>query len=213
VRRRRVAAGAAITLSIVAAAALALAMTADRSPEPAVTPAGAVTPAPVVLPTPTPAVAPAERVKVTAFQQALPDEVLAFAVSGQVEATDLLVAGAVEAWDLIYTDGARDVALRAAQWPTPEGAAAAMDAEVAALAPVGPTPTAGPSTAGPSTAGRSTTELLREGAVLVAGADVGRVHIVGDETTATAVWTNGSTLFRLEGPADVVGAFYDAFGM
>ncbi len=49
--------------------------------------------------------------------------------------------------------------------------------------------------------------------MLVDGAEVGRVAISGSGDTATAVWTNGTALFVLTGPATAVPDFYDAFPM
>jgi hypothetical protein len=151
----------------------------------------------VVLPPPTPTVTPVARDTATAFQQALPDTVLAFAVSGQTDAVDLLDAGAVEAYDVVYTDGQVDAHLRAAQWPTPDSAATAFSTQLAEPAPA--------STAAPTTS--------RDAPVEVAGTPAGRVIIVDDGVVARAVWSNGATTFRLDGPSGVVETFYDAFGM
>jgi hypothetical protein len=156
-------------------------------------------PAPVVLPPPTPTLAAAPRDTTTAFQRALPDEVLAFAVASQVVAPDLLDAGAVEAYELGYSDGAQQVTLRAAQWPTADEAITAMSTLLAtARAPDATAP-----------APRTT----RDEPVAVGGEAVGRVIVVVDGATAAVTWTNGSTLFRLEGPAGAVPALYDAFPM
>lgn len=153
----------------------------------------------VVLPPPTPTVTPAPRDTVTAFQQALPETVLAFAVAGQTEAADLLDAGSVEAYDVVYTDGQAEVTLRAAQWPSPDEAATALSELLAQPAPTS-TATTAPTT-------------TRDEPVEVAGAPVGRVIVVDDGVVARAVWTNGATTFQLDGPAGAVEAFYDAFGM
>lgn len=153
---------------------------------------------PVVLPTPTPTVSAADRERTTAFQQALPDEVLAFAVAGQEGATDLVDAGAVEAYRLVYTDGQQEVVLRAGQWPTADEAATAMSTLLAVPAEE-PTPGA--------------TGTGRDEPVVVGGEPVGRLIVVDDGTTARATWTNHSTVFQLEGPSGVVSTFYDAFPM
>jgi hypothetical protein len=150
----------------------------------------AVTPDPVVLPVPTPTVPPADRERSSAFQRALPDAVLAFAVAGQEEDLDLVEQGAVEAYTLLYSDGEREVSVRAGQWVSDDEAAAVAQALLPATA------------------------LARDEAVLVDGEEVGRVRIWGrDGDSAGAVWTNGATLFALDGPGDVVPAFYDAFPM
>lgn len=191
-RRVLVVVAVLVALAAVAVVAVALGLRLPSGP------AGpTVTPTPVVLATPTPTVPAAERDRTTAFQQALPDTVLAFAVTGQAEAVDLLDLGAVEAWDLAYTDGTQVVTLRAAQWPTVEGATGVMTGLVSV-------PPADGSTPAPA---------LREEPVLVGGAEVGRLVVVGDDDEAQAFWTNGTTLFRLQGPTAAVLAFYDAFGM
>lgn len=165
----------------------------------------AVDPAPVVLPVPTPTIEPVERERTTAFQRALPDAVLAFAVSAQEEATDLLDAGAVEAYRLTYTDGAVGIVLAASQWRTVEGArAAAHDLAQGSESPQG---------AESTDSDTLPPEPIREGPVLVAGVEAGRVLITGTASTARAVWTNGATLFHVEGPTAVVVSFYDAFPM
>lgn len=145
-------------------------------------------PDPVVLPAPTPTVRAAERERRTAFQSALPDEVLAYAVADQREDVELRDAGAVEAYLLTYTDGVREVTLRAGQWAT-AAAAVAVQAELAGAEPAGGQP------------------------VLVRGREVGRVLLLDDGATARALWTNGATLFTLRGPRGVVPALYDAFPM
>lgn len=150
-------------------------------------------PAPVVLPVPTPTVAPHARERVTPFQRALPDAVLAFAVAGQEEDLPLRDAGAVEAYRLRYTDGAREVTLRAAQWRGVDGA---MEAMRELMPPVG-----------------AAAELLREEPVRVGGREAGRLLLWREDGTASALWTNGGTLFALTGSADVVPTLYDAFPM
>ena len=106
---------AALAVGAVVVAAVVLALTGVLS-------SPAPEPSPVLLPTPTPTVAPAERDRTTPFQQALPDEVLEFAVASQAEDFGLIDAGAVEAYRLEYTDGERVLVLRTGQWPTPEDA-------------------------------------------------------------------------------------------
>lgn len=170
-------------------------------------PTPSASPAPVVLPTPTPTIAPAARDTTTPFQQALPDTVLAFAVASQAEAVGAIDAGALEAYDMTYTDGAQEVGLLAAQYATADAATAAMTSLLAqAPAESGSGATADP----PATA---QPVLPRDEPVTVGGVPVGRVVISGAGESARAVWTNGTALFVLEGPSDVVPAFYDAFPM
>lgn len=179
------------------------------------TPAG---PEPVVLPTPTPSVSPVDRDRTTAFQQSLPDTVLAFAVGSTAAPVADVDRGALEAYELEYTDGAVQLTLVATQWRTAEDAQRAMSALVevdgAEPAPTGMRPT-GPSPlpTGSASVPPATAAPYREGTVVVGGRAAGRVVIVGDGARARAVWTNETALFVLEGPVDVVGPFYDAFPM
>ena len=148
-------------------------------------------PDPVVLPTPTPTLAPVEREAVTPFQRALPDSVLQYAVAGQDEDLGLIDDGAVEAYLLIYRGDGLELTLRAGQYPT-------VDSAVAAGAALEPGPGGEP---------------VREEAVLVDGEEAGRLRVTVGDDVARAVWTNGATLFVLEGPAVAVETVYDAFGM
>jgi hypothetical protein len=180
-------------------------------------------PPPVVLPVPTPTVQAVERERATAFQMSLPDEVLAFAVAGQVEDLELLDAGATEAYVLTYTDGAREVTLRTSQWATLDEAVAAMARLEAAAVPsaaaleraAGPSDAAAPAggEADAATVDTGAPVDVREEPVLVGGMEVGRLVISGRALEARAVWTNGATVFELRGPGEVVSVLYDAFGM
>lgn len=211
--RRRWAVGAIAALALVVAVVVAFVLAGGglRDSPP---------PEPVVLPTPTPTVDPVNRGTTTDFQRALPDAVLAFVVSDQVEDTGLLDAGAVEAYRLTYTDGSRDVILRTGQWPTAQAVTEAMTTLVAeagqdpgARRTDAPTPpTAADGTAPPPSASRGAV-VARDAPVLVDGTEVGRVIIWGDPDSALAVWHNGPTLFALTGPGDAVPALYDAFPM
>ena len=210
--RRVVGAIAALALVVAIVAAVVLAGGGLRGSRPE----------PVVLPTPTPTVEPVNRGTTTDFQRALPDAVLAFVVSDQVEDAGLLDAGAVEAYTLTYTDGSRYVTLRTGQWPTVQAVTEAMTALVADVArgqdpgPAqtgAPTPPAGADgTAATPSASRGAV-VARDAPVLVDGTEVGRVIIWGDPDSALAVWHNGPTLFALTGPGDAVPALYDAFPM
>ena len=153
--------------------------------------APAPAPDPVLLPTPTPTLAPVEREAITPFQRALPDTVVQYAVAGQEEDFGLIDDGAVEAYLLTYRGDDLELTLRAGQYAT-------VDSAVAAGAALEPGPGG---------------ELVREEAVLVGGDEVGRLSVAVGEDAARAVWTNGATLFVLQGPAAAVETFYDAFPM
>ncbi len=219
-RRRRLGRAGWIVMAVVlgiAAAGTAVVL-GNRAPVEAVEP-----PPPVVLPVPTPTVQAAEREKVTAFQLSLPDEVLAFAVAGQVEDGELLDAGATEAYVLTYSDGALEVTLRTSQWPSVEEALDARTRLEAAAVPslAALAEAAGPADGTASDGGEADAVTVDPGApvdvreepVLVGGAEVGRLVISGRALEARALWTNGATVLELRGPGAVVPALYDAFGM
>lgn len=231
-RRRRVGWVAAVVVLAIGAAGVAVVLTnAGRAQGP---------PPPVVLPAPTPTVQAVEREKATAFQQALPDEVIAFAVAGQQEDFVLLDAGAAEAYVLTYTDGELTVTLRASQWPAVEDAVATMTRLEAAAVPSAAAlagAAASPEAAGPADAAASdgapeaddaappgsggddvpldpgASIDVREEPVLVGGVEAGRVVISGSALEARAIWTNGATVLELRGPGAVIAALYDAFPM
>lgn len=154
-------------------------------------------PDPVVLPTPTPTVEPADRDRTTAFQQALPDAVLAFAVAAQQDAAELRAVGAVEAYTLTYTDGQVEVTVRTGQWRTPAEAGAVLAGILGEPLPGDDEEPA----------------VVRDETVVVGDAEAGRVVVRAGAEVARAVWTNGATLFQVDGPAVVVPAFYDAYPM
>ncbi|WP_182112140.1 hypothetical protein [Actinotalea sp. JY-7876] len=179
----------------------------DRGGDPAVAPE----PETVTLPLPTPTVEPVARAAGTAFSDALPSTVLAYALSELAEDPAGLQAGAVEAYRLAYTDGAASVVLLAAQWETPEEASAAyavaVEAQTAAAAQAG----AGDGAEEGSEDEASTD--TEEGAVTTTdGAEAGRYTIVprGDGT-ATLTWWNGTAVLQLDGPTDDVRDLFAAF--
>jgi hypothetical protein len=163
----------------------------------------------VTLPVPTPTVEPIAREDGSAFYDALPSTVLAFALSESGEAPDLLAAGALEAWTVGYTDGAATLTVRAGQWATAEAATAAYQGMVAAaVAEAGATADAGDA-AEPSASASAEPE---EGAVLVDGAEVGRYTLVPRaDGSAAVVWSNGTAVLRGDGPLDALRDVYAAF--
>lgn len=132
----------------------------------------------VTLPVPTPTVTAIAREAGTPFYDALPSEVLAFALSSSADSSAMLDAGALEGYQLEYTDGTQQVVLQAGQWPTADEADAAYTALLASIVPEGSTP------------GES-------GPVQVDGAKVGSyAKVTNQDGTATVVWSNGTTRRR-----------------
>ena len=159
----------------------------------------------VTLPVPTPTVAPIERQPGTAFQQALPATVLAYALKEEVADPDLALAGAVEGWKLTYTDGAQDVVLHAGQWRDAASADAAFQQVVAA----NPLPAADAAATATPAADQPQPE---QGAVEVGGKQVGSfLFLPKPDGTATLWWTNTTAMLRLEGPATALRDVYAAF--
>ena len=179
----------------------------------------------VTLPVPTPTVEPVAREGGTAFQQALPSTVLAFALSEVVEHQPLLVGGAVEAWQATYTDGAQTVVLHAGQYRDAAAADAVFE-QVLAQNPIGADSgatetdpedaeatedTEGTEGADDATDAPPTLEP-EQGTVEVDGAQVGRfLFIPREDGTASLWWTNTTVLLQLEGPAAAVRDLYTAF--
>jgi hypothetical protein len=147
----------------------------------------------VTLPVPTPTVSAIAREAGTPFYDALPSEVLAFALSASADSQQMLAAGALEGYQLDYTDGSQQVVLQAGQWPTADEADAAYAAMLAAVVPEGASPD-------------------DTGAVEVDGSQVGTYATVTHEDgTSTVLWTNGTAVLELDGPADALPDLYTAF--
>lgn len=147
----------------------------------------------VTLPVPTPTVSAIAREAGTPFYDALPSEVLGFALSASADSPEMVAAGALEGYQLEYTDGTQQVVLRAGQWPTADEADAAYAELLASIAPEGATPD-------------------DSGAVEVDGTEVGSYAMVTHEDgTGTVVWSNGTAVMELEGSADALPDLYTAF--
>jgi hypothetical protein len=149
----------------------------------------------VTLPVPSPTVQPVAREDGTAFFDSLPSTILSYALIETGEAPDLLASGALEGYRMVYTDGgAVDLTVRAAQWPTPEGAVRALERITATHADA---------LSGPG---------VERAAVEVDGTEVGQyVFLPHGDTTATAWWTNGTVLIEVVGPEETVADVYLAF--
>lgn len=159
----------------------------------------------VVLPVPTPTVAPIDRGATTTFSAALPTTLLQYALAATQADAEWQAAGALEAWHDSFTDGGSGtVVVRAGQWETSQEAAAFLAQQVAGLPPA-PAPTA---TAGETAGGAAPVT----GEVVVGGAPVG-TYTIGRtaDGTGVAVWSNGTAVFRIDGPADQIANLYAAF--
>ncbi|WP_136518387.1 MULTISPECIES: hypothetical protein [Cellulomonas] len=164
----------------------------------------AATASTVLLPSPTPTVAPSPRAATTAFASALPASVLQYALATSEEDAEAVGAGALEAWTETYTDGGDGtLTVRAAQFETPEEAAAYAASLVGAL------PTAAPS---PSATSQDGPALPATGEVQADGAAVGSYTIAdAGDGTGVAVWQNGTAVLRLTAPVGDVADAYAAF--
>lgn len=175
----------------------------------------------VTLPVPTPTVTAIEREPGTAFYDALPSQVLAFALADSAEAADLVAAGALEAYRMDYTDGSQGIEVQAGQWPTAEEASAVYDDLVAAAAGDAALPTATPTqtddesgedVADDMPTATATPQAVEDGTVLAAGAKAGRYTMVSHaDGSGMVVWTNGTVVLSATGPLDSVRDVYTAF--
>jgi hypothetical protein len=161
----------------------------------------------VEQPLPTSTVAPVARPATTAFATALPTTLLQYALAASAEEPQWLAGGALEAYAESYTDGASGtVAVQAGQWETPEEAAAFLATLTAAL------PAAGEAPADGATAAAGAPAVLLQEDVLVAGQPTGSATVVdAGDGTGVAVWSNGTTVFRLTGPAADIRNLYAAY--
>lgn len=165
----------------------------------------------VTLASPVPTTEPVARTATTAFSAALPTSVLQYALATSVNDDTWIAAGALEAYSETFTDGGTgQVVVQAGQWETPAEAAAQVQAMSAALPsaaiPTSPSPTA---SAGATTA---PAVLPAAGDVLVDGSPVGTFSIVdAGDGTGIAIWSNGTTVFRVTAPVVDVRDVYAAF--
>lgn len=146
----------------------------------------------VVIPPPTPDEDPIERDTSTPLLAALPDSVLQYAVSEQVEAEAMLDLDALEGWQLTYSAGDDRIVLQVGQWPTTE------EATEAATTLLGEVPESAATVSGD---------------VVVDGEPVGTFTTTfeADGTTERTVWSNSTAVFVAEGPRDATRPFYDAY--
>ncbi|WP_129336670.1 hypothetical protein [Cellulomonas endophytica] len=181
-----VAAGALVAAGLVAAVVLP----GRGGDVPAAAPQPTVT---LVAPLPTPTLPPAARPAGTALTAVLPATVLAYALTGSAPDGEWPLRGALEAWQDTLSDGASTATVRVGQWRTPEEAAAVAGELAAGVAAAGGTVAA-------------PTE------VLVGGAPAGtRTDGTAADGSGVAVWSNGTVVVLLTGPAADVAALADAY--
>jgi hypothetical protein len=200
-------------------------------------PAAAPEPPPVAetvtLPPPTPTIEPVALPEgASPFLQALPREVLAFALTEVAEEPGLVAEGALEAHRLVYDDGARQIVATAGQWRDTDAVAARFDQVLAAESEAAGVPVeeAGASaddaaaeeppagTADEAASDEAASDeapagpRLEQGFVEVDGQQVGRfLQLTREDGTGSLWWTNGTALLRLDGPGDALRDVYAAF--
>ncbi|WP_250447777.1 hypothetical protein [Actinotalea sp. C106] len=210
--------GAVVLVAAVVGIILAVTNNAETAPPP--------DPEIVTLPVPTPTVDPVEREEGTAFFEALPSTILAFALTETAEEPELVDAGAIEAYRFDYSDGSQEITVRAGQWADAEETEAALAEQLAAAAEEidaarAAAPTEEDETADDQTAAEDAgtdaeeavaTPGLDEGTVAVDGEEVGRyVILTREDGTATAWWTNGTVLLQVDGAAGAVRDVYTGY--
>ncbi len=156
----------------------------------------------VTLPVPSPTVAAIAREPGTAFYDALPSTVLAYAMSASDAAAELGTLGALEGYRIGYSDGSATVTLLAGQWPTAEAATAAY----ASLSSAGDAATA------PSASPSATADSPTSGDVTASGTVVGAWSMTaGADGSGVLTWSNGTAVLQLSGPAAALRDVYAAF--
>ncbi len=186
----------------------------QQEDDPEVPPAETVT-----LPVPTPTIDAIGREPGTPFFEALPSEVLQFALTEAGEDQELLQGGALEAYRLVYSDGGADtLTVLAGQWRDAAGPQARLDSVLAQLGevpeasdvpeptePAEPAETAEEDGEATEDAAATPTEepvpSAEQGPVQVDGQDVGRyVFVPREDGTGTIWWTNATVFIQLDGP-------------
>lgn len=177
--------------------------------EPEVVPGATVT-----LPVPTPTIDAIEREPGTPFADALPSEVLQFALTEFGEDTELRGAGALESYRLVLSDGgATELTVLAGQWRDAAGPQARLESVLAGL---GDVPEASDAPADDAASDETATAPQAEappspvqGPVLVDGQEVGRyVFEPRADGTGTIWWTNTTVFVQLDGPwAELMDVF------
>ena len=190
----------------------------------------------ITLPVPTPTIEAIQREPGTPFYDALPSEVLQFALTETGESEDMLLAGALEGYRLVYSDGgATTLTVLAGQWRDAAGPQARLDAVLAQVAgEFGEVPEAddleeaAPEEAAPEASepaddsgdgeGAGTTPTAEplpspvQGPVEVDGQEVGRyVFVPREDGTGTIWWTNATVFVQLDGPWTALRGVFTAY--
>lgn len=175
---------------------------------------------------PTPTIEPMTREPGTAFYDALPSEVLQYALTESAPDETWFPEAALEGYRLVYSDGGgTDLVVLTAQWRDAEGAQAVYTRLVAEQPEPGTevggaderADDADDAGTGATDAGTDSDDALAPpavegGTVQVDGTDVGQYLIVPHaDGTGTAWWTNGTVLFQVDGPASALRDFYTAY--
>lgn len=182
-----------IGVVVIAGAVVAVLLLTGKD-EPEAPPAATVT-----LPAPTPTIDAISREPGTAFYDALPSEVLQFALTEAGADTSLMVGGALEAYHLVYSDGATaTLTVTAGQWADAAGVQAYFDSVLAAAtAELGEIPEADAvEDAGTDSAGTAADD---------APDDTDDAADTADGTAATATPTEEPLPSPVQGPVEVDG--------
>lgn len=209
---------------VVVGAIVAVVLLLTQKEEPEAPPAATVT-----LPVPTPTIEAITREPGSPFFEALPSEVLQFALTEVGQSDDMLLGGALEGYRFVYSDGGSDtLTVLAGQWRDAAGPQARLDA---VLAEVGEVPEASdlpePEATEPaateedgdsedaSASPTPTEEPLpsaEQGPVEVDGQEVGRyVFVPREDGTGTLWWTNATVFIQLDGPWAELQDFFTAY--
>lgn len=183
----------------------------------------------VTLPVPTPTIDAIAREPGTPFYDALPSEVLQFALTETGESEDMLLGGALEGYRLVYSDGgSATLTVLAGQWRDAAGPQARLDAVLAQLGEVpeaSDLPEAEPTEpaeteedSDDASASPTPTEepmpSAEQGPVQVDGQDVGRyVFVPREDGTGTIWWTNATVFVQLDGPWAELQDFFTAYSL
>lgn len=207
---------------VVVGAIVAVVLLLTQQEEPEAPPAATVT-----LPVPTPTIEAITREPGSPFFEALPSEVLQFALTEVGQSDEMLLGGALEGYRFVYSDGGdATLTVLAGQWRDAAGPQARLDA---VLAELGEVPEASdlpePEATEPaeteeesddaSASPTPTEEPLpspEQGPVEVDGQEVGRyVFVPREDGTGTIWWTNSTVFIQLDGPWAELQDFFTAY--